>query len=75
MKSGEILINIRATAIVYTILVKMLTKINESLEQILAKKEVGSLEVKTFIANYMKLDLAEYILYSSFTADQSHLFY
>lgn len=59
----------------YTILVKLVTRINESLDQIMAKREVSSLEVKTFIASYMKLDIAEYILYSSFKADHRHLFY
>lgn len=66
LSEGKIQINISATTVIFQIFIKIIKHINDRLDKMLSKKEVSSTDVKMFVVAYLKLDLAEYILYSAF---------
>jgi hypothetical protein len=68
LERGDVKLNISATTLIFEVFQKIIKHILESLDNLEGKREIGDIDMKAFVAAYLKLDIAEYILYSAFQA-------
>ena len=74
--SGEKLLNLSAVNVVYAFMVRALTRVINSLnELIFAGADMSYSQVRKFVVDFYMLEMSDYWLYSAMNADIDDLFY
>ena len=72
---GEKMVNVHATALVYKVVLKLVTNLDTSLADLFKTKEIPRTSYKVFVIALSKLDIAEYIIYSALEVADNSVFF